>query len=372
MKPRIAFFGAAILLVSSGLISCSSRPKEVSAAADVVHDVTLVTAQERKVPDTFEAIGTVRARQSAPIASQVMGYVVSLSVREGDAVRQGQTIAVIDDGQAAAGVAQAQGAVSAARQQVTAAESELALAKSTLARYQSLYEKKSLSPQEFDEVKARFQAASARKDVALSNQTQAIAALSQSKLVLDHTRVRAPFNGVVTARTVDPGALAVPGTVLLTVEDTARYRLEASVDERELKYVHLGQSVPVAVDAIPNEVFNGKIVQIVPAADSATRSFIVKLELESNPGLRSGLFGRARLTRGERQSLTIPQSAVLERGQLREVYVLNADRIATLRYVTLGAAAEAQVEVLSGLSAGETVVATPGERELGGKRIEVR
>lgn len=372
MKPGFLFFCSAVLLLSGGLISCSSKPTEVSAAAGVVRDVKVVTAQEQRLPDTFTAVGTVHARQSVPVAAQVIGYVVTVNVHEGDAVRQGETVAVIDDAQSRAGVAQAEASVSAAAQEAAAAESELALARSTLGRYQSLYEKKSLSPQEFDEVKARYQAASARRDVALSNRTQAAAALRQARTVLDHTRVRAPFSGIVTSRVIDPGALAVPGAVLLTIEDTTRYRLEASVDEGDMKYVRIGESAPIAIDAISDRPMDSRVVQIVPAADSATRSFTVKFELESNPALRSGLFGRAQLVRGYRQSLTIPQNAVLRRGQLSEVYVVGDDQVASVRYVTLGAAAGDQVEVLSGLNPGERLVATPEDRELGGKRIEVR
>jgi multidrug efflux pump subunit AcrA (membrane-fusion protein) len=116
----------------------------------------------------------------------------------------------------------------------------------------------------------------------------------------------------------------------------------------------------------------GKVVQIVPAADSGSRSFLVKIELPADTRLRSGLFGRAEFSRGNRSSLLIPQTAVVERGQLQGVYVLGQDRIANLRYVTLGKSAGSVVEVLAGLQEGERLVAKPGERDLGGKRIEVQ
>ena len=114
------------------------------------------------------------------------------------------------------------------------------------------------------------------------------------------------------------------------------------------------------------------MVEIVPAVDLASRSFLVKVELPSDTRLRSGLFGRARFPRGERTSLLIPRSAVVERGQLRGVYVIGANQIAELRYVTLGKTARDQVEVLSGLQAGEKLITAPGDRELGGKRIEAK
>ena len=360
------------LLAVGGLISCSSSSKTVRPEPETVRDVAVVMVQEMQIADTFDAVGTVRARQTAQLASQTTGTITAINVHEGDLVRQGQTLAVIDDAQAGAGVAQAQAALSAANEEVNASQSDLALAASTLERYRLLYEKKSLSPQEFDEVNARFKAASSRRDMAHSRRQQMAAALKESQTSLDHFRVRAPFSGIVTARQADPGTLAIPGVTLLTVEDIARYRLEVSVDEHDLKYVHLGQSVSVSVDALGNGLLEGKVIQIIPAADPESRSFIVKVELPVSPGLRSGLFGRAKFSRGERKSLTVPQTAVVQRGQLREVYVVGEDKLASLRYVSLGDQGQGQVEVLSGLSSGEKLVAAPGDRELGGKRIEVR
>ncbi len=158
---------------------------------------------------------------------------------------------------------------------------------------------------------------------------------------------------------------------IFTLEDTRSFRLEVTVDESDIRLVHVGQVAPVTIDALGNIQLSGKIVQIVPAADTASRSFLVKVELPADTRLRSGLFGRARFPRGERSALLIPRTSLVERGQLQGVYVLDANQIAGLRYVTLGRSTGEQVEVLSGLQAGEKLVAAPGDRELGGKRIAI-
>jgi multidrug efflux pump subunit AcrA (membrane-fusion protein) len=139
----------------------------------------------------------------------------------------------------------------------------------------------------------------------------------------------------------------------------------------------MGEAVPVAIDALGDQPLSGKVAQIVPAADPASRSFTVKIDLPGNKNLRSGIFGRAAFARGTRQAVFVPQSAVTEHGQIQTVYVVGENSMATLRYVTLGSttAGTAQAdsrEVLSGLNAGEIVVAAPAGRELAGKRIEVR
>lgn len=371
MKNKI-IAPALLLLISSGIVACSADRQVAANVPETVHDVSVTRVQELAVPDTFPAMGTVHALRTAPLSAQVMGYITAVNVREGDAVKAGQVLATIDDTQTRAAVAQARAAVAAAEHEASASESEFGLAQSTFNRMQVLYSKKSLSPQEYDEIKTRLQSAGARRDTSRASQAEAAAALEQAQATLDHTRVRAPFAGVITERRVDPGALASPGMQLLTVEATGRFRLEASVDEHDLKFVRLGGRVPVTIDAFDGAPLSGKVAQIVPAADPSSRSFLVKIDLPANTGLRSGLFGRAAFARGMKQAILVPAGSVMDRGQLQSVYVVGENNIAGLRYVTLGNKGKDMVEVLSGLSPGEMVVASPAGRELAGKRIEVR
>jgi RND family efflux transporter MFP subunit len=372
MNPRrfaVAILSALILSLISLLASCASQPRAAAAAPETVRDVSVLTAQDSKVPDWLEVVGSVRAAQTSEISSQMMGTIVEIRAHEGDRVQAGQTLAVLDDAQPRAAVQQAEAASAAAEHEVSAADSELALAAATLKRYQQLYDKKSVSPQEFDEIKTRYQSAQARHDMALAEVSQANAALAQARTSLGYTRVHAPFAGVVTQKMADAGVLASPGMSLFTLEDTRNFRLEVTVDESNIHLVREGQSVRVSIDALGNSPLAGKVVQIVPAADPASRSFLVKIELPANSHLRSGVFGRADFPRGERTALLIPRSAIAERGQLPGVYVLDASKIAELRYISLGHVSGDAVEVLSGLQPGEKFVAAPGGRELGGKRI---
>jgi RND family efflux transporter MFP subunit len=299
----------------------------------------------------------------------MMGNIVEVRVHEGDRVQRGEVLAVIDDAQPQAAVARATAADAAAQQELVAAQSDLTLADSTLKRYQTLYERKSVSPQEFDEVKARQQAGQARRDMAQAGQAQAKAALTQARTSLGYTRIRAPFDGVVTEKNADPGTLASPGMPIFTVEDVRRYRLEATVNETDLRYLRIGQQVPVTIDALDHEL-TGKVAQIVPAADPGSRSFLVKIDLPADTRLHSGLFGRAQFSRGEKPALLIPRTAVLERGQLQAVFVLDQNKVAALRYITPGKPFEAKIEVLAGLQDGERIVASPGELDLSGKHVE--
>ena len=360
------------VVLAGGLGGCSSEPQPAAAAPEVVHNVSVLPVQRADVPDLLEAVGTVRAAQTSQLASQMAGSIVEIRVHEGDRVRRGQVLAVVDDAQPRAALDQAAAAENAAGQELAASDSDLALAQSTLQRYQNLYDKKSVSPQEFDEVKARYQAAVAHRDRTRAGQAQAKAALAQAHTSFSYTRIVAPFDGVITEKKADPGTLASPGIPIFVIEGMGHYRLEATVNENDLRFVRMGQQVPVVVDALQNPELKGKVTQIVPAADPGSRSFLVKIELPSDAQLRSGLFGRAQFSRGQRSSFVIPRTAVVERGQLQGVYVLDQNKVAGLRYVTLGKTSGPQVEVLAGLQEGERFVAQPGVLDWSGKRIEAQ
>jgi RND family efflux transporter MFP subunit len=361
-----------LLLLAVAYSGCSRDTKPAAVSPQAVHNIPTLAVQAKNVPDLLEAVGTVRAAQTSELASQMMGNIVEIRVHEGDRVQRGQILAVIDESQPRAALDRAMAAGTAAQQQLAAANSDLSLAESTLERYRSLYERKSVSPQEFDEINSRRQAALARRDMAQAGQAQAQAAVVQARTSLDYARIRAPFDGVVSEKKADPGTLVAPGMPIFTVEDIRHYRLEATLNEHDLQYARVGQLLPVTIDALGQTDLRGRVVQIVPAADPGSRSFLVKIELPADSRLRSGLFGRVEFARGEHSSLLIPRTAVIERGQLQGVFVLDQNQVASLRYISLGKPFGSEIEVLAGLQPGDRLVAQPGEVDLNGKRVEAR
>lgn len=372
MNRKNAVLSSLVLAAAAGMAGCSTDQKVAADAPEAVRNAGVVVASTASVPDLLEAVGTVHAFETSQLSSQVMGTLAEVRVREGDRIRRGQVLAVIDDAAAKAGLERATAAELASAQELAAAEADLTLAESTLARYQVLFDKQIISRQQFDETKARQQAALAHRDLAQAGQAQAKAAVTGARTALAYTRILAPFDGVVTERKLDPGAMANPGLPILVVEDNGKYRLEATVNESDLRYVRLGQQVPVVLEALEHPEQRGRVAQIIPAADPGSRSFLIKIEIPATANMRSGLFGRALFSRGEKPALLIPQSAVVQRGQLQAVYAIDQNKIASLRYVTLGRAAGMQVEVLAGIQSGDSVVQSPGQVDLSGKRIEAR
>jgi RND family efflux transporter MFP subunit len=188
-------------------------------------------------------------------------------------------------------------------------------------------------------------------------------------IMRDYAKLAAPFSGVVITRTVEPGNLATPGAPLLTIEQDGLYRLEASVDESKLANVRVGQAVEAVLET--DRKLSARVSEIVPSVDAASRSYIVKLDLPATPQLRTGMFGRAIFPLGMQKVVAVPLAALMERGQLQSVFVVE-DGVAHTRLVTTGRRTGNAVEVLSGLTAGEKVVLPAPVGLQDGARVEVR
>ena len=374
-----------LVIVTALVVSCSHKTQP-ETSAPIVSGLKFETVKISSVADHYEAVGTVRAKNSSVIAAKVMGNIVALHVREGDTVRAGQTLIAIDNRDAGiqlqksqAGMREIQDSleesdrsIHAAESGRTAAQANESLAKSTYSRYQMLFERRSVSPQEFDEVRAKYevakaeseraerllQAASARQKQVRARIDQAKADVANARVYAGYSRITSPIDGVVVSRPVDVGHMAMPGMPLLTIESSSAYQLHASVEESQLGKIRLHDQAYVTLQALDQQELSGTVDEIVPTADPATRSYIVKIGLVNINGaqLRSGLYGKARFTIGQRNMLAIPQTAVTQQGQLMAVFVIDQSGTARLRLVKTGQVVGDRVEVLSGLNEGEEII----------------
>ena len=192
-----------------------------------------------------------------------------------------------------------------------------------------------------------------------AQQEQAEGNRAAARVQLSYATLTAPFSGLVTLRSVDPGALAKPGVPLLTLVDPSGFRLEAIVPESARASLRPGAFVPVTAGVLGRAV-TGRIAQIVPGTDPSSRTFLIKIHLPQEESLTPGMFGRARLTIGKTTGLRVPERALWRQESLVSVFVVE-DSIARRRIVTAGRVADHQVEILSGLRGGERIVADPVE-----------
>jgi len=385
-----------------GIHSCGKKEETVPDKIPIVSGVKVEISQAASVEESYEAVGTVRSKATSVLSSRIMGNILAVHVREGDHVKLGQLLVEVDDREGAAQLRKAQAALREAEETLVGAEGDIKateaakaaaeansnLATSTFERYKILLERRSVSPQEFEEMQARYlarkaevnraqetlQSLAARKEQARARIEQSKAEVANAQIVLGYARIMAPISGIVIAKKAEVGDLATPGVPLITVEDPHHYRLEASVEESQLGRIRLGTTVPVHIDALQEGEMSGQVVEIGPVADPASRSAIVKIELSSGPkapslSLRSGLFGKALFLSGQRRVITVPHRAVIQRGQLLEVFVVDSTKTAHLRLVKTGKQYGERVEILSGLREGERIVVEGVERLSDGSQI---
>lgn len=367
------------------LSACSERKHTFPAdSAKAPVSVQSITAQMREVPLLYTASGSVHARTESQLASQTMARVLAVSVNVGDHVRAGQTLVSLDAQESTAGYhkaeagrAESQSALAESDSSVAQAKANLDLAQVTNERMTDLFSKRSISKQEMDESSAKLKNAQAAYDMArarreqLNNRiAQNDAAIQEAQTTRGYSTIRAPFAGIVTARSVEPGTMAVPGAPLLTIESGTGYRLHASVEESHISQIHINESVKVFIDALQNEV-NGRVAEISPISDANAHSFTVKIDLPSNAALRAGQYGHVSFAMGSKQGMTIPSNAVIEHGQLQSVMVADHG-VARIRLVTLGAVHDGQAEVLSGLQADDRVIIAVPVGLADGDRVEAR
>lgn len=394
--------GFLIAALNIATLSCGKSPRANSqneTDSRTVHGKT-ETIQFSTVSDFFQAPGTIRARTGTVVSSKIAGQIMSLDVREGERVREGQVIAEIENREAVAqlrraqaGVVEAQHAlaeadrsIGAADATVRAGEANRDLAFSTRQRYQLLRERRSVSSQEYDEIETKYRAAvldvegatqglaaaNARRQQISARIQQAEAEVEAAEVALGYSKIVSPITGIVTARHSDPGVLATPGMPLLAIEDDRSYELEVSLEESRAAKIRIGQSVQVEIDALDGARMDGIVREIIPSSDPATRTYTAKLQLMTSlPAkvvLRSGFFGRAIFPVGERQALVVPETALKHRGQLEGIYIVDND-IAFLRLVKTGRRYGSRVEIISGLSPGTRILPAPPPEVSDGAKI---
>ncbi len=313
------------------LFSSCHHQKEPSKNQEELSPVKVQVTQAtiKKTPSFEPVVGTVRPLLSATLSSDIPGRILKLAVVSGQQVKKGDIIARIEAKE-----------LEASRMR---AEAALQQAELELTRQKRLIKKNATS-------RSRYEQAVAAERMARASLNQIIASLEKST-------VRAPFDGTISRKFADEGDLASPGRPLVKIEAPNALRLEAPVAESLAGALHLGQKIHVEITAV-NLHIDGKIGELEPSADAATRTFLVKINLPPSPKLRAGLFGRALIPQGEKEQLTVPASCLVKRGQM-EVMFVRKDGKAQLRLVRTVPLEDDQLSVLSGIANHEEVVINP-------------
>ncbi|HET8747266.1 MAG TPA: efflux RND transporter periplasmic adaptor subunit [Ramlibacter sp.] len=335
----------AVGLLCLGLAACGEpqppRPAPVPESVLATAPVEL-----RDVELTYTAEAVVEAVRQSTVAAQIAGRIVELRFDVGDYVKKGEVIARIDERAATQ-------ALAASEAQVRQAEAALRNARAEFERSKQLVAQKFLSQAALDRAEAEYKAAQARVTALLAGAGQAQTERSFATIV-------APYSGLVSARHVELGEMAVPGKPLMTGFDPGTLRVTATVPQAQIAAIQAGAKARVEVPSTSKWVAATQLT-VIPAADPRTHTTQVRLGLPADVrGIYPGIYARAHFVTGRAQALLVPRAAVLQRSEVTAVYVVAGPGRPQLRQIRLGSAGdEHSVEVLAGLKPGERVALEP-------------
>jgi membrane fusion protein, multidrug efflux system len=338
--------GAAIRRSMLLVLLAMSGPGDAHAAAATAADskaLATLRVSAAAAPSERLLDGTVEAVNQATVSAQTAGRIAAINYDVNDYVPAGAVIIRIRSTEQLASLTQAQ----ASLKEATAREAE---AQTHYQRISDMYQRKVVAKATLDE-------ASAARDAAVARLAAARAGLDAAREGVAYTEIRAPYSGVVTQKLVQVGETVTPGTPLMSGASLDALRVVAEIPQSVIDQVRAVRRAVVYVDGRRIEATG---LTLYPSADPQTSTFRVRIELPKDVrGLAPGMFVKVGLVTGETDLLLVPRAAVIERSEMRAVYVVAADGRIALRQVRLGRERGDQVEILAGIAAGETIAIDP-------------
>lgn len=306
------------------------QPQEVATAqVKIMPNVVIATAVMAPIRDEVEAIGTNKAFESVTITPKVTDMVTALKFDDGDIVKKGALLVQLQNAEQIAKVKAAQFKVSDNQRE--------------FARIRSLVTSRTVAELERDRLQTLIDTTRAE--------------LEQAQASLNDRTILAPFNGRLGLRQISVGSLVSPGTVITTLDDISKIKLDFSVPERFIQDLAPGKDVEAKAVAFPDVIFKGVVTSIDSRVNPTTRTVIVRAEIP-NPELRllPGMLMKVKLIKRSREALMLPESAIIPIQNSHYVYSVNADKVIERKQVTIGIRTRGWVEILDGLALGESVV----------------
>jgi RND family efflux transporter MFP subunit len=350
---------AAAATAAAGCRSADPAAEAAPAPAEHLVDVPATTVGMADIESTLQISGNLMPQTRVAVSTTLPGTLSRVTVDIGDRVRAGQVVATLDRREIDAQVDAAAAAVAVARAGLESAEAALANALLEHERADTLFQSGALPRQRLDTAVTSRRSSAAQRELAAANLAQAEAALRRAREVQRDATLTSPVNGVVVERNYEVGSLVRPGDPpVVVVADLRVMELEAGVSELEAGRLRVGMPVQVTAQARPGEVFEGQIAAISPEVDARNRHFAVEIRVP-NPGgaLLSGMYGAATIPLSRvTQVVAVPRDAVTTRAGARVALLIDEGVVREVA-VKEGLANEALVQIVAGLSAGNTIVA---------------
>lgn len=345
---------------------------------DAALPVQLVTPAQRPMTRDVTLSATVEAYEVARLYAKVAGYVKTIDVDIGDRVEKGQSLVTLEVPEMAQQYAQAQSEIGERSASLAKAEAEAKLQGILLQRSRQLRKKDAITQQDLDEAYARKTAAEAELALARAREGSAQGRLAELAAMMGYASLRAPFDGLVTNRFVDRGALVQAATSgsnnspVVTVARTDLVRVSVDVPAPDVPFIDRNDEVVLRLNALPGKTFEGRVTRFSGVLDPSSRTMRTEVDFPNENGeLLPGMFGS--LTLGietNAEALTLPDAAV-QRGKRAAVVFVLEDGRARKRQVRVGVIADGWVEILEGVTAGEQAIVAPPGKLSDGRAVRV-
>ena len=361
---RIISISMAMVILSFGLFAgCSKKANIQKGTEKTLLSVKTTAVARQSLREYHEFTGNIQPNKKLKIMPNVSGKIAKIFVKEGQFVKVGTVIAILDTEMFSYQIEQAKAGVAVAKANLH--DTEL-----NWKRIQELKKKGSVSEQQFEKMRVGYEAAKAQMQ-------QAKAALDMAQYQMRSAKMKAPFSGFIGVKYLDEGDIVNPmmpgGPGLCTLVDISSVKITTNVSEADFSKLKTGQAVEIHVDTYPNRTFKGLVESVVPVGDPASRSFRINVRAK-NPDylLKSGMFARLRvLTAIHQNVLAIPVDALHLEGQQAYVFTIDSTNVAHKIPIKTGIMELHWVEVLSGVTDGETIVTIGKDALVEGERVNV-
>jgi RND family efflux transporter MFP subunit len=323
-------------------------------------------AIKKEINVNKEYVADVYSPSQVMVATRVMGFIKKINVEEGDVVKKGEELFVVDPSDIYSMLNQARGALLQAQSGVLMAEMAYADAKKDYERFKNLYSHGAVSKRDFEKMKLMMDIRKKQVDMTKGMLKQAKAGLDMAKNQLKYAKVTSPIDGVVTMKMKKVAEMALPGYPVLVLSDIHNLKARSFVKESDIDKFKIGMPVIIKVPAIKKE-FKAKVSTIIPSADPATHSYIVKYTFENTKGLLPGMYAKAEVAIGKKEAVLVPFSALTTRSGIVGVFVADGS-VARFTPVTQIAQIKDNIAV-KGLKGGEKVILYPPANLSDGQRL---
>ena len=316
----------------------------------------LATAKKEKIDITKTYVTSIYSKNQVMVATRLMGYIKKMNVEEGDVVKKGEELFEVDPADIYSMLNQARGAVMQAKSGVLMAEMAYADARKDYERFKNLYKNGAVSKRDFEKMTLNMNIRKKQVEMAKGMLKQASAALARAKAQFKYAKVTSPINGVVTRKMKKVAEMALPGYPVLVLSDLNSIKAKSFVKESDLDYLKIGMPVKIYVPAVKKS-FDANISTIIPSADPATHSFVVKYTLKNTKGLIPGMYAKATVTVAKKEAVLVPFAALTTRSGIIGVFI-DDNGIARFKPVKQISQVGSNIAV-KGLNGGEKVILYP-------------